>query len=107
MGAGEMAIWSVTWEHYPEGQRQPLIDFYAEEDAWRCAAWLAEHGRVGLEVIPQVIDLTPEEMARLDRMRMRVWERLQAALAEKAVRQQIEAADRCQGCRLTVAELAG
>lgn len=85
-------LWSVTWEHYPKGQRQPLIDFYVEEDAWRCAAWLGEHGRTGLEVIPQVIDLTPEELVRMDRVKMRVWERIQGKLAEAAVRKQIEMA---------------
>lgn len=104
----EMAIWSVTWEHYPKGQRQPLIDgFYTEEDAWRCAAWLAEHGRVGLEVIPQTIDLTPEELARMDRVRMRVWERIQGVLAERAVRRGLEMDRRCAECSKTVAEMVG
>ena len=103
----ELALWSVQWDHYPKGQRQPLVDFYVEEDAWRCAAWLGEHGRAGLEVIPQVIDLTPEERTRMDQVKVRIWERIQGRLAERALRHQIAAMARCKDCRVTVAELVG
>lgn len=66
-------IWTVRWVYYPPGERQPEIDFYTREDAVRCSIRLAEMGRVGIEVLPQTVDLPPEMVAR----KAGIWERIE------------------------------
>lgn len=81
--AAELEIYMVTWRCSPHGE-----DFILDCDDRETALWasvaLAEQGRHDVHLIgPATIDLTPEDHARIERVRRRVMARLQAESMER------------------------
>lgn len=81
--AAELDIYTVTWRCSPRGETY-LLDCDDRETALWASVALAEQGRFDVDIIgPLSIDLTPEDHARIERVRQRVMARLQAESMER------------------------
>ncbi len=88
--ASELEIYTLTWRCSPRGEIY-LLDCDDRETALWASVALAEQGRFDVDIIgPLSIDLTPEDHARIERVRQRVMARLQAESMERLALERVE-----------------
>lgn len=105
--AAELGIYTVTWRCSPRGDLY-LIDCDDRETALWASVALAEQGRFDVDITgPLSIDLTPEDHARIERVRQRVMSRLQAESMERLALERVEMARIRSDAFAAIVEAAG
>lgn len=105
--AAEIEIYTVTWRCSPRGERY-LLDCDDRETALWASVRLAEQGRFDVDIVgPATIDLTPEDYARIERVRQRVMARLQAESMERLALERVEMARIRSDAFAAIVEAAG